>query len=569
MKRIYQTTLAIGMLSMTISNPAHAKAIKDHIYHFTVVHTNDHHGRFWKNSDGEYGLSAQKTVIDKVRADVKASGGQVLVLSGGDINTGVPESDMQDAEPDFKGMSKIGFDAMALGNHEFDNPLPVLAKQQKWANFPLLSANIYRGGRPMFEAYKIFKKGGLSIAVLGLTTDDTQKMVSPENLAYADTWVSGRVTNPKSKAGLEFRSPIEVASKLVPTLRTQADVVIAATHMGHYTNGNHGSNAAGDVEMARAVNGIDLIVGGHSQNPVCMKAENDRNDAYVPGGECKPDRQNGAWIVQAHEWGKYVGRADFTYKNGVLTLDRYALIPINLKKTIKSPDGKTSNKVLYTEEINENPEMLALLQPFQDKGQKTLMVEVGSTRGMLDGDRARVRAQPTNLGILVAASMMDKVKADFAVMNSGGVRDSIADGKITYKDILKVQPFGNTIVYADLTGQEVQDYMNAMAKISAGSGGFPQFSGIRAVFDKGIARDIFINQAPLDLNKTYRIAVNDFAATGGDGYPKLKSNASYVNTGFNDAEVLKAYISKNSPIDASKFQPKDEIMRIGAAPSAP
>ena len=331
MKRICLPFLAASILTI-VSPPAHAKTIKDHVYHFTIVHTNDHHGRFWKNNDGEYGLSAQKTAIDRIRAEVKASGGQILVLSGGDINTGVPESDMQDAEPDFKGMSQIGFDAMVLGNHEFDNPLPVLAKQQKWATFPFLSANIYRAGRPMFEAYRMFNKGGLKIAVLGLTTNDTQKMVSPDNLAYSDTWKSGRVINPKSAAGLEFRSPIEVAARWVPVLRTQADVVIAATHMGHYTNGNHGSNAPGDVEMARAVNGIDLIVGGHSQNPVCMKAENDRNDAYVPGGECTPDRQNSAWIVQAHEWGKYVGRADFTFKNGLLALDHYALIPINLKK---------------------------------------------------------------------------------------------------------------------------------------------------------------------------------------------------------------------------------------------
>ena len=564
MKHICKTLLATSLLAIA-SPSTFAKAIKDHPYHFTIVHTNDHHGRFWKNSDGEYGLSAQKTAIDRIRAEVKANGGQVLVLSGGDINTGVPESDMQDAEPDFKGMSKIGFDAMVLGNHEFDNPLPVLAKQQKWANFPFLSANIHRAGRPMFEAYKIFNKGGLKIAVLGLTTNDTQKMVSPENLAYADTWKSGRVTNPKSTAGLEFSSPIDAASKWVPVLRTQADVVIAATHMGHYNNGNHGSNAPGDVEMARAVNGIDLIVGGHSQNPVCMKAENDRNDAYVPGGECTPDRQNGAWIVQAHEWGKYVGRADFTFKNGVLTLDHYALIPINLKKSIKSPDGTTSSKMLYTEEIGENPDMLAFLQSFQDKGQKTLMVEVGSTHGVLDGDRSHVRAQPTNLGTLIATSMMEKVKADFAVMNSGGVRDSIADGKITYKDVLKVQPFGNSIVYADLTGQEVQTYMNAMATMTAGSGAFPQFAGIRAVFENGLAHDIQINHAPLDLNKTYRIALNDFAASGGDGYPKLKSTASYVNTGFNDADVLKAYISKNSPIDASKFQPNGEIVRVGTA----
>lgn len=563
MKKI---ALAVSGALLTMSAGSVYAAPADKEIHLTVLHTNDHHGRFWQNSDGEYGLSAQKTVFDKIRAEVKAAGGELLVLSGGDINTGVPESDLQEAEPDFKGMSLIGYDAMALGNHEFDNKLPVLAKQQKWANFPLLSANIYRGGKHMFESYKIFDKGGLKIAVMGLTTDDTKKMVDPQNLGYSAEWKSGSIVNPASKEGITFKSPIDEARTLVPQLRKQADVVIAATHMGHYTNGNHGTNAPGDVEMARAVPGIDLIVGGHSQNPVCMKAENDRNDAYVPGSECKPDRQNGAYIVQAHEWGKYVGRADFTYKNGQLNLDKYALIPINLKKTVTDAEGKKT-KVVYTEQIAENPEMLQLLTPYQDKGQKVLGVEIGSTNGKLDGDRAHVRSQPTAMGNLVAASMQAKFKADFAVMNSGGVRDSINEGKITYKDVLKVQPFGNTLGYVNLNGSEVLDYLTAVFKMSPGSGGFAQFSGVNAKYENGRLSDVKIGGKPLVKSKVYRMAINDFVAVGGDGYPKLKGvNPSYVNSGFVDAEVLKAYIQKNSPLDARKYEPKGEIVRIMPVP---
>ena len=110
----------------------------DTTYHLTVLHTNDHHGRFWQSSDGEYGMSARKTLVDRIRAEVESAGGSVLLLSGGDINTGVPESDLQQAEPDFKGMNRIGYDAMAVGNHEFDNPLEVLLKQRDWADFPML-----------------------------------------------------------------------------------------------------------------------------------------------------------------------------------------------------------------------------------------------------------------------------------------------------------------------------------------------------------------------------------------------------------------------------------------------
>lgn len=109
---------------------------KDKTYQITILHTNDHHGHFWHNDHGEYGLAAQKTVVDNIRDEVAKNGGSVLLLSGGDINTGVPESDLQDAEPDFKGMNLVGYDAMALGNHEFDNPLEVLRQQEKWATFP-------------------------------------------------------------------------------------------------------------------------------------------------------------------------------------------------------------------------------------------------------------------------------------------------------------------------------------------------------------------------------------------------------------------------------------------------
>ncbi|HEV8313685.1 MAG TPA: metallophosphoesterase, partial [Burkholderiaceae bacterium] len=146
----------------------------------TILHTNDHHGRFWRNADQEYGLAARKRLIDGVRAEVKARGGYVLLLDGGDVNTGVPESDLQQAEPDFKGMSAIGYDAMAVGNHEFDRTADAMRRQREWSTFPWLSANVYQDGRRMFEPYRVFRFGRLRVAVLGLTTDDTLKTLSRE-----------------------------------------------------------------------------------------------------------------------------------------------------------------------------------------------------------------------------------------------------------------------------------------------------------------------------------------------------------------------------------------------------
>ena len=429
------TQSAIGLIGLlALSACTHTPPISPETsYHLTVLHTNDHHGRFWKNRDGEYGMAARKTVVDAIRQEVRAAGGYSLLLDGGDVNTGIPESDLQDAVPDFKGMNLLGYDAMAVGNHEFDKSPAVLKMQRALANFPMLSANIYRGSERMFEPYKIFNLGGLRVAVLGLTTEDTQRMVHPDNIR-----------------DLKFLSPIQEAAKLVPELRSQADVVIATTHMGHYENGNHGTQAPGDVEMARSVHGIDLVVGGHTQNPACMKAENVLDRAYVPGHGCQPDRQNGTWIVQAHEWGKYVGRADFTYRNGKFELDKYSLIPINLKKSVKTDDGTATLKP-YTSEIPESKAMLKLLQPYQDFGQQKLLVKVGSSDALLEGSRAVVRSQPTSLGLLVGLAMMERTRADFALVNAGGVRDSLHAGVITYRDELIVHNYGTSIPSPDFT----------------------------------------------------------------------------------------------------------------------
>jgi 5'-nucleotidase / UDP-sugar diphosphatase len=330
--------------------------------------------------------------------------------------------------------------------------------------------------------------------------------------------------------------------------------------MGHYTNGEHGTQAQGDVEMARAVKGIDLIVGGHSQNPVCMKAENVRDDAYIPGTACAPDRQNGTWVVQAHEWGKYVGRADFEYRNGDFRLVKYALIPVNLMKTVKTADGKTS-KLPYTVAIAENPEMLALLSPYQEFGQQKLGAEIGSTDARLEGDRSVVRAKPAAMGVLIGLAMIGKTRADFAVLNSGGVRESLPAGTLTYKDVLKVQPFGNTVATVDLTGAEAMAYLNAAARMSVGSGAFPQFAGINLVITGSAITSASIRGVPIDPARTYRMTINNFQAAGGDGYPKLTNHTSYVNTGFVDADVLKAYIAANSPLKAAAFDPGEAIVR--------
>ncbi|HGS5090281.1 TPA: bifunctional UDP-sugar hydrolase/5'-nucleotidase UshA [Vibrio parahaemolyticus] len=519
----------------------------DTTYKLTVLHTNDHHGRFWQNKHGEYGMAARKTLIDDLRDEIQAEGGSVLLLSGGDINTGVPESDLQDAEPDFKGMSKIGYDAMALGNHEFDNPLDVLFKQQDWANFPMLSANIYdkKTGKRLFQPYAMFNKQGIKIAVIGLTTEDTAKLGNPEFIGQVD-----------------FRDPKAEAKELIAELKKteNPDLIFAVTHMGHYENGNRGINAPGDVALARYLNegDLDMIVGGHSQEPVCMEGPNVIKKNFKPGDECQPDQQNGTYIVQAHEWGKYVGRADYEFRNGELSMVSYDLIPVNLKKKI-NVDGQ-SQRVFVQDEITQDKAMLDFLRPFQEKGQSQLNVKIAESNGKLEGDRDVVRFQQTNLGRLIATAHMERAKADFAVMNSGGVRDSIEAGDITYKDVLTVQPFGNMVSYVDMSGQEVLDYLNIVATKPVDSGAYAQFAGISMRIENDKVTNVFIGNKQLRLDGRYRFTVPSYNASGGDGYPKIDTHPGYVNTGFTDAEVLKDYLESHSPIDVNEYAPSGEVM---------
>ncbi|SFN36228.1 5'-nucleotidase / UDP-sugar diphosphatase [Izhakiella capsodis] len=204
--------------------------------------------------------------------------------------------------------------------------------------------------------------------------------------------------------------------------------------------------------------------------------------------------------------------------------------------------------------------MERLLTPFQKKGQAKLGVKIGRVNGRLEGDRSKVRFQQTNMARLILCAQMARAHADFAVMSGGGVRDSIESGDISYRDVLKVQPFSNTLVYIDMNGREIERYLAVVANKQVDSGAYAQFANVSLIADgQGVSR-IKIKGQPLDANKSYRMATLSFNASGGDGYPEIDKLPGYVNTGFVDAEVLKGYIEQHSPLDASSFAPGDEIV---------
>lgn len=498
--------LAISVLAVSCSQTPSTKEGKS--VKLTILHTNDHHGRFWANRDGEYGLAARATLINELRDKVKKEGGEVLLLDAGDVNTGVPQSDLQDAEPDFRGMNAIGYDVMAVGNHEFDKPLKTILKQQKeWAKFPFVSANIYDSkGKRVFPSHVTIKVKGLDVVIFGLTTEDTPKKSKPEN-----------------SKGLTFRPAVAEAKSIVPTLKKDADVLIALTHTGHYPDAKHGADAPGDVSIARAVDGIDVIVGGHTQKPLF-----------------KPDIVNDTIIVQAYEWGKYVGKIDLLITDDEVELVNYELIPVNLK------DTKTR--------IEPDKDILNLLKPFKAKGDQSLLVEIGAADQEFIGRRDVVRSHETNLGNLITKAFIEKFKADVAIMNSGGIRDSIYPGKITIETVLMVLPFAGEIVTTEMSGSELKKYLEYVAKNQTpGSGSFPQIAGATLVYNKetGKLDSLKVKNKEVQDSKKYKVALPEFIALGGDKYPVVK----YTKYGYVDADVLKEFIQKKKNLKAKDYAP--------------
>ena len=518
------STLAVLLLLATVA--AGPCAAASHL--LTILHTNDHHGRFWRNDNGEHGLAARKSLADRVRAEIRGKGGRVLLLDAGDVNTGVPESDMLDAEPDIRGMNAMGYDAMAVGNHEFDNPMETLRSQERMMSFPLLSANIYEAdGRRAFVPYRFFELQGLTVAVFGLTTEATAV-----------------IGNPKHIRGLTFRPAIDEARELVPMLRNQADVVVALAHLGFDSESGTGS-----VALARAVPGIDVIVDGHSHTPLTA-----------------PAVENGVVIVQAGEYGKYLGRVDLEVEDGldddperVVRLVEGRLLPVNLTRRVEADGGK--KRVPVGEGIAEDPSQLALLAPFKEKGSEALNTVIGHSEGDFPGEREVLRNAESALGNLACQALMAKTGADVAVMNSGGIRAGLPAGDITYRDVLTVKPFGNTICTVSMTALDLADYLRAAAAMPRNSGAFAQFSGVGFTLSDGYVTGLTVGGRPADPARTYTVTVESYLAAGGDGYPKLSGRKTFRDTGYVDADALREYVMKHSPLNPQRYAPKGTIQR--------
>ncbi len=514
MKNLLGIVLMIFVIGFTGSCSFHTP--KQDSYTLVVLHTNDHHGHpvgFDKYPVKQIGgMPARATLITRIRSEFP----NVLLLDAGDMNTGRPESVFFNAEPDIVSMNYMKYDAMVLGNHEFDAGLDVLKKQIKQAEFPFISANIQKkGGEEFVKPYILKQFKGFTVAIFGLTTSTVRS-----------------VGNPEMFTELEVHNEIHIAQKLVPELRQKADIIIALTHMG--TDPDDDKNEYGARRLAAQVPGIDLIVDGHSHTILHS-----------------PLQIGTTRIVQAGDWGIFLGMVTITLEKGQITSVNGKLVPINDKRIEKTDDGK--EKVVFVgEEIPEDTALSALLKPFNDKVDAVLGEKIGNAPVALLQEKIRQEEAP--LGNLVADAMQWYTSimtidgaVDFSIQNGGGVRSTMPKGDITKRIIYEILPFDNSVVVCVLKGSQVRELFAFLATVPPNSGAFPQVSrevSFTLNYALGKCENVLINGQPIDDNKMYRIATNSYMANGGDKYRVFKESLRIDDTSKFQRDVVIEYIKK-------------------------
>ena len=480
-----------------------------------ILHTNDVHGRIVEEK-GVIGDAKLATVIEKERE----KGNQTtLVVDAGDAFQGLPISNSTKGEARAKILNEMGYDAMAVGNHEFDFGLDEVKKYKEILNFPLLSSNTYVNGARLFEAATIVDKNkdveGDEFVVIGVTTPETATK-----------------THPKNVKGVTFTEPIAEVNKVIEEI--QAKALAEGKDYKHYVVLAHlGVDTTTPVEwrgstLAEALSKNPLLKGkrvtvidGHSHTV--------ESTTY---GDNVTYNQTGSYL---HNVGK------ITYKSRQLLGNPSLIVAADAKK------------------LEANPKIEKLVKDIKQKYDAENAIEVVSNSPVeLNGDRENVRVRETNLGNVVADSLYQYGQTgfshptDIAVTNGGGLRETIAKGKpITKGNVIAVLPFGNTISQIQVTGQQIFEmFEKSLGSIlqvdKAGktvldengqpllepSGGFLQISGAKVYYDTNLTagkRVLAIqvkNRATglyekLDLEKVYYLTTNDFLAAGGDGYTML------------------------------------------------
>ncbi len=460
----------------------------------TILHTNDVHSRVEGNDKDQIGYARLAAIVKGTRAN-----GPTLLLDAGDTLHGMAFANLEKGMSVVKLMNMLGYDAMAPGNHDFNYGFDRLKELEKEMDFSLLSANIMGAdGKNAFSPYTILECGGHKIAVIGAENPQMVTAIHPDMIK-----------------GLTFES-LDVLKDVVKEAAEQSDAVIILAHWGADDAYKPNSGALA------AIPGVDLVIDGHSHTFF-------ENIKQVDGH---------ALVVSAGEYMKNIGRVVMRFDpNGKLA--ECTALPIPFEMAAENiPDEETAA-------------FIGTIQAAQDE---ILNIVVGKTEVKLDGERETNRTGETNLGNLATDALRWYTNADIAFTNGGGIRKSIEQGSITKRDVVEVFPFGNSVVTIEVSGEQILAAMeHGLSKYPEQNGGFPQISNAKIVFDGqaqpgGRVLLMEVGGKPIEKDKNYILATNDFLAAGGDGYEMFKGETILQYRGTMD-EAFGAYVTEKGVVD--------------------
>ncbi|MGC4025048.1 MAG: 5'-nucleotidase C-terminal domain-containing protein [Mesorhizobium sp.] len=536
---------AIAALSVSTLGLSTAASFAD--YTLNILHINDWHSRIESNNKYESTCSAEEetkneciggaarliTAINQERDKLK--GQNVLLLNGGDNFQGSLFYTTYKGKAEAEFLNQMKFDAMTVGNHEFDDGEDALAPFLDVIQFPVLSANVQASAASKvgdrIKPSIVLEVGGQKIGIIGAVTTDTPEIASPgPNITIED----------------------DIATITAEVKKLQAEGVnkiIALTHVGYPR----------DKELIAKIPGVDVVVGGHSHS--LLSNTDAKAEGPYPTMIDNPDGYK-VPVTQAASYSKYLGEFQVVFDdNGVVKEAKGD--PIFLDSTIKPDEGV----------LKRIAELGAPIEALKN-------TEVSETTAVIDGSRDNCRARECEMGDMVSDAILDRVKdqgVTIVFQNGGGLRSSIDQGVVTMGEVLTVLPFQNTLATFELSGKDIVASLEAgVSEIEEGKGKFPQVAGLKYSFDKSVKanegriKSVEVqengNWAPIDPNKTYLVATNNYVRQGGDGYKIFADNAQKAyDYGPSLEQVVADYLAKNRP-----YTPKldGRITEIGATAQA-
>ncbi len=523
--------LSLGAAMVALSVAAPAMAQQD--FTMSIIHTNDVHSRIDQvtatgsfctpqNAEQNRCFGGYPRLATKIR-ELRAARPNPVVLDAGDVFQGTLFYTLAKSDAVKPFLNAIGYDMMTLGNHEFDDGPAELAKFLDGLRVPVVTANIDVSKEPRLQgkwlSHRVMVVGGQRVGVIGLTTSETPLTSSP-----GDT--------------VAFGEHVEALKREVAALQAVGvNKIIALTHVG----------ALVDQQLARAVDGVDVFVGGHSHTLLHNGADNRKEGPYpivvnTPSGAP-------ALVVQSFYGGIFLGDLQVTFDSrGVVT----------------KWEGDT---ILMDAKVARDPELQAMVERMAAPLAELRSRPVGTAGVALDGSSASCRFGECNFGNLITDAMLEATKSHqttIAIQNGGGIRTSIAVGPITFGQVLEVLPFSNALATFQIAGAEIVAALEsgvgrAENPQNDGTGRFPQVAGMRYSFDpsKPVGSRIVKVEvklpdgafAPIDPAATYNVVTNDFVRKGGDGYAMFKDKArNAYDAGPNLEDVVAEFIRSRGTV---------------------